>query len=237
MRAILAAFAYFSIFPVGAKRVREGPTAVSIAALPLVGAVVGALAGCGGLLAAAYLTPIIGCAIAFVLMVALSGAMHVDGFLDSCDALFASVAPSRRLEILKDPRHGTFAVAGMAIACVLSLAALIAYPPQRLPEVLAFTGALARACAVLTAVSYGYGDGARSPAWACALAFALLLAASFALAPFAWIAVVAAAAVALLLARWIASRLGGTLRGDSYGFIIVAIEVLLLLALTVLYRR
>lgn len=234
MKALLAAFAYFSILPVGASRVREGPNAASIAALPLVGAVVGALAGLGGWLAAAYLGPIVGAAIAFVLMLVLSGAMHVDGFLDSCDALFASAEPSRRLEILKDPRHGTFAVAGMAIACVLSLAALIAFPAQRLPEVLAFTGALARACGVLPAVTYGYGGGARSPAWACAIAFALLLAASFALAPFAWIAVPAAAAVSLLLARWIARRLGGTLRGDSYGFIIVAIEVLLLLALVAL---
>src|SRR5258708_20357268 len=47
--------------------------------------------------------------------VALTGGLHLDGLADSCDGLLATVTPERRLEIMKDPRAGSWAVAGIAL--------------------------------------------------------------------------------------------------------------------------
>lgn len=50
-------------------------------------------------------------AVVFVLIpVAVSGGIHLDGFLDTSDALGSWQEPEKRLEILKDSRAGAFAV-------------------------------------------------------------------------------------------------------------------------------
>lgn len=49
----------------------------------------------------------------------VTGAIHLDGFLDVVDAVRSCAAPEKRREILKDPHVGSFAVVG----CVLVLLA------------------------------------------------------------------------------------------------------------------
>src|SRR5438105_1046690 len=47
--------------------------------------------------------------------VILTGGLHLDGFADCCDGLLATVSLERRLEIMKDPRTGSFAVVGLVL--------------------------------------------------------------------------------------------------------------------------
>jgi adenosylcobinamide-GDP ribazoletransferase len=101
-------------------------------------------------------------AVAFGGVIVLSGAVHLDGFLDACDALVASVPPERRLEIMKDPRHGTFAVAGFAVVGAWWIAALATIPAAQLPAALAFAGGASRCAAVLTAYVLPYGRAGAS---------------------------------------------------------------------------
>jgi adenosylcobinamide-GDP ribazoletransferase len=42
--------------------------------------------------------------------IALTGGLHLDGFMDSSDAFFSYRSRERRLEIMEDPRVGSFAV-------------------------------------------------------------------------------------------------------------------------------
>ena len=49
------------------------------------------------------------------LWAALSGGLHLDGWADCCDGLLNASAPARRLEIMKDPRLGTFGGAGLVL--------------------------------------------------------------------------------------------------------------------------
>jgi adenosylcobinamide-GDP ribazoletransferase len=220
------------------------PDAASLAALPLVGAVLGGLAGLAAwgvsFVAPAALVP----ALAFALTIVLSGAIHIDGFLDCCDAAFASVPPERRLEILKDPRHGTFAVAGMAALTVLWLSALAALPAARLPALLAFSGAAARWAVVLNALFVPYARGgavtrafeSRPSAWLLALEGLALAACAVALAPWLWALLALAAALALGLGSWLKRVFGGGLVGDAYGFSIVCVEVALLAGIACMQR-
>jgi cobalamin synthase len=140
--------------PVGAA---GAPDARALAWLPLVGCAIGALAGVAAWGASFVAPEPFVVATAFAASIVLSGAVHLDGLLDACDALAASVPPERRLEIMKDPRHGTFAVAGFAVVGVWWLAALWSIPPGVLPFALAFSAGTARAAAVLNAYALPYG--------------------------------------------------------------------------------
>ncbi len=57
-------------------------------------------------------------ALVVVAAVALSGALHLDGLIDTCDGVFATATPERRLEIMRDSRVGSYgALAGRSSCC------------------------------------------------------------------------------------------------------------------------
>jgi adenosylcobinamide-GDP ribazoletransferase len=217
--ALLSATAYFTILPVGA-RARVAPNAEMLLALPLIGAVVGVTAGTAAWLLSFVAPHAFVVAAVFALSVILTGAIHLDGFFDSCDALFASVTPQRRLEILKDPRHGSFALAGFGVIVVFWLAALWSLPVAELPAALAFSAALARWSALLNA-----GFIADVPWWPQAVLGGVLLISAFMLGGRGVSAFLCAVAAALLGGQWAKRCLGGRLTGDTYGFLIVVSEV------------
>jgi len=57
-------------------------------------------------------------------MVAVAGAMPEDALADAMDGLFGGATIERRLEIMKDSRHGTYGVAALCLYVVLRVAAL-----------------------------------------------------------------------------------------------------------------
>lgn len=69
-------------------------------------------------------------ALALVAGVLVTGAFHLDGLGDSADALVGGNTPERRLEILKDSRHGTYGVAAI-VGQLLIQYALISSQPVR----------------------------------------------------------------------------------------------------------
>jgi adenosylcobinamide-GDP ribazoletransferase len=196
-----------------------------LAFLPLVGAAVGGLAGAAGWATALVAPRALAVAVTFAALIVLTGALHVDGFLDTCDALFASVSPQQRAQILKDPHHGTFAVAYFAVASVVWLAALWNIEPVRLPLALAFAGATARWIAVGLAYRTPYGTAGAVPPRAIHAAMGILV---LVLGWSYWghaVVLIAVGGGTLAAAHWMKGRLGGQLPGDVYGFLIVATEI------------
>jgi adenosylcobinamide-GDP ribazoletransferase len=241
LRGLRAALSYFTILPVGAT---AAPEASALAWLPIVGALTGVISG-----AAAYAVSLLAphplaVATAFGASIVLTGAIHLDGFLDGCDAFFASTIPERRLEILKDPRHGTFALAGFAVLAAFWLAALWSLPPAILPLALAFAAAAARWSAIVHALWIGYGRPAaptrafetRLSPVAILLDLALVVALAIALGAAGARALAVAIALGTLCVLWIRGRLGGGLVGDAYGFTIVVAEVGALVACAIAIR-
>jgi adenosylcobinamide-GDP ribazoletransferase len=169
-------------------------------------------------------------AIVFGLSIVLTGAIHVDGFLDTCDAAFAQATPQRRLEILKDPRTGSFAVAYFAVAAACWLAALFALPVASLPQTCALAAGSARLGAVLCAYD-------RGPSPVVLGVNAILVAALAGIvAPWAWTVLAGAIALALLQGAALRRALG-TLTGDAYGCIIVCGEIAALAGSAILFHR
>ena len=109
--SILMAFSLYSRIPVPQAQWKEENMRWCICFLPLVGVVIGALQAaaffvmtrlaCGALLRTSILT---------ALPALLSGGIHLDGFLDTCDAIHSYKGREDRLAILKDPHAGAFAI-------------------------------------------------------------------------------------------------------------------------------
>jgi len=218
----------------------------TMAFYPLVGALIGGLLaglawllGQSGLDARASLLP---AALALAAWAGITGALHLDGWADCCDALFVPVSRERRLEIMKDPRLGGFGAAGLILLLLVKLAALqgVMAGVHALPALIAIP-ALARWAAVIAARAYpsarpgGMGDyfrrglGRRELMIATAIA-ALAAAPLLWRGPFLW----AAAGLALLaMASLARARLGG-LTGDVYGAIIELAETAALVAIAAL---
>src|SRR5437879_10289558 len=67
-------------------------------------------------------------ALLVVALVILTGGLHLDGLMDSCDGLFGGSTRERKLEIMRDSRVGSFGALGsvcvllLKFACFASLA-------------------------------------------------------------------------------------------------------------------
>ncbi|WP_053227449.1 adenosylcobinamide-GDP ribazoletransferase [Solirubrobacter soli] len=113
---MLTAVAFLTRIPV------RGGSDLTRAALffPLVGALVGGIAAGTRALADQALPPLPATLLAVTAAMIVSGALHEDGLADVADALGAHTTRERRLEILKDPRVGTFGALALIVAIGIS---------------------------------------------------------------------------------------------------------------------
>src|SRR5919198_4922235 len=123
-RAAAAAVTFLTRVPLGRAFALDAADVARGALLfPLVGAGVGAAAGGAAVLAHLALSPLVAGALAVGVAVALTGAMHVDALADTADACGARTR-ERALEIMRDPRIGSFGAAAVALDLLLKSAAV-----------------------------------------------------------------------------------------------------------------
>jgi adenosylcobinamide-GDP ribazoletransferase len=171
-----------------------------------------------------------------VLWAGLTGLLHLDGFMDSCDGLLPPRDPARRLEIMKDSRIGAFGAVGVVLLLLIKFNALTALPQAyRMPALItipvlarwAMTWAmvrypLARREGTSVFFSAGLGRTQIIAASVVAVLTALVLLNWFGLALLA-----AAWLVTTLVAGLAMARISG-LTGDVYGAICELTETILL---------
>ncbi len=194
----------------------------AFAYFPLVGGLIG-----GVLAALAWALPFSAAVNAVLVLAAwviITGGLHLDGLGDSCDGLLASVPVARRLEIMKDPQTGSWAVIGLILVLLgkwaslmqMSIPALLVLPP-----VAGRWGMVLQASAFAYARESGLGGYFRQGLGRVQVIIATVTALVLFVAFGGWIAGLAVAAVTLVMAfglgRWAAGRLGGGLTGDVYG--------------------
>jgi adenosylcobinamide-GDP ribazoletransferase len=217
----------------------------AVAWFPLVGAVL------GGILVAADLllgwlqaATLVRATVVVVLLVLLTGALHLDGLMDTCDAAFVHATPERRLEIMRDPHVGAFGATGLAAVLLLKVAALEALPGTSAmrAEAVLLAPILGRWGIAIAAATFPYGrpgglgEQVKASATSRGLGIASILPVSLALAllPTGLGLLLLAALAAWLLGRWLSTLLPG-LTGDSYGALCELVETLVLLAFAPLH--
>ncbi|MEM8858318.1 MAG: adenosylcobinamide-GDP ribazoletransferase, partial [Chloroflexota bacterium] len=83
---------------------------------PLIGFIIGSLVLGSMWLIESFLADPIVAMIGLSVWVLLTGGLHLDGLADCCDGLLGAASKEKRLDILKDPRTGSFAVIGLILA-------------------------------------------------------------------------------------------------------------------------
>jgi adenosylcobinamide-GDP ribazoletransferase len=238
-----AAIQFLTRVPVG--RDTAADTAAVVVWFPVVGALVGAAVG--GIAAGLdHAVPsAVAAAVAVLSGVLITGAFHEDGLADTADAIGGGWTPERRLEILKDPHHGTYGVAALGGSIVLRVVAVASLGPAAAFAGLVAAHAVARGVAVATmgavpvARREGLGaDFARSVGAGRALVANLIAIGLGALATGWWIGpLAAAAAVAAAVAAWLSWRAFGGITGDVLGAIEQVAECAVLVVATGLARH
>jgi adenosylcobinamide-GDP ribazoletransferase len=213
----------------------------SVGWFPLVGVLLGgALAGINWLLGFAF-APAVTAALVLTAWVLATGALHLDGFLDSCDGLFGGHTPEARLRIMRDERAGAFAVIGGVLLLLLKFATLVSLSDRLVPLLMA--PVLGRWGVSLAVVGFPYGRpdglgrvmkdhaGWRQAVLASGVALGSVAAAAVTLNEH-WrppLALILAAVGTWGVSCFVLRRLPG-LTGDVYGMLCEVLEVVVLLA-------
>src|SRR5262249_46611727 len=122
---VRVALGFLTRLPVGA----TGSLAAAAWAFPVAGLVVGGVAALIFALAAwLSLPPAVAAILAIAAAIALTGALHEDGAVDSADGLAGGGDPEHRLAIMRDSRIGSFGVIALVLVLGLRAAALATLP-------------------------------------------------------------------------------------------------------------
>lgn len=238
---LVMALRFFSRLPTG-DRPFEPPDLTRIAvALPFASVII-ALGPAALLMLLGFVLPgYFAAALAVAAVLAVTGAMADDALADAADGLVGGATPERRLEIMKDSRHGTYGVAALCLYIVLRVVALgslaAAHGPAAAAAVLVAATVLARSSSLWLSlelpnaraggVSASAGRVGRN-SFGIGLLFSAVIAFIVA-APFtSLVAVVLAFLVAGLIAwGWTAAcrKLVGGQTGDLIGALQALIEV------------
>lgn len=132
--SFLIAFAMFSKIPVPRADWDKENMKYMMCFFPGIGAVIGLLIfGYGKLCALADFGSVMRAAGFVLIPVIITGGIHLDGFLDTVDALSSYQPKERKLEILKDSHAGAFAIIMGCAYFILALGAWSEMPDAALP--------------------------------------------------------------------------------------------------------
>ena len=129
--SFVIAFATYSRLPMPQVEWSEENRRYAMCFFPLVGMVIGGLiwlwlCACGWL----ELNALVKGAVGAVIPLLVTGGIHMDGFMDTTDALASWQPREKKLEILKDSHTGAFAVMGCAAYMLLLTAFLSMAKPK-----------------------------------------------------------------------------------------------------------
>jgi adenosylcobinamide-GDP ribazoletransferase len=242
VRAVRLALAFLTIVPIASERdgeMDDADLAASRFAFPIVGALIGAVLAVVGLgLGNAHVDSGLAAFVLLAVWVCVSGGLHLDGLADTCDGLFLWGEPARRLEVMRDPRVGSFGVTAIVLVLLGKFAALRALDSGERAHAILAAAAIGRTLILLTAgVSrYARPDGtgriiveAATP-WDACLACLVSLAIG---AGAAGLTGFTAASVAIIVAWVIAlacrRKLAGV-TGDVLGAVVELVELAVVLS-------
>ncbi len=247
--AFVIAFSTYSRLPMPQVEWSERNMRYAICFFPLIGAVIGALVlGWGWVCRALELNPLLAAAGWTALPLLITGGIHMDGFCDTVDALSSHQDRARKLEILKDPHTGAFAVIFCGVWLLLYAGAAAQAPFPRGAAVAAWGYVLSRALSGLALANWkgarpsgmlqSFASASHRTAVTAAMAGYVLLAAAGMLlcAPVGGGAALLAAALVFAHYRRMSHKQFSGITGDLAGYFVQMCELAVLLACALTHR-
>jgi adenosylcobinamide-GDP ribazoletransferase len=250
LRELVAAIRFLTILPVpgtaylfDTDEEEQSGFIIGAAYFPLVGLLLAALLWLLLLLTGAILPPLVLAALLVLVQTVLTGGLHLDGLMDSCDGLFGGSTPESRLEIMRDSRVGSFGVLGGVCVLLFRFAAIASIRVNLLMVALFMVLPVARWGMILAVGLFpgarlsGLGSAFRRTITGPRLLVAgitsliIVLIAGHLAGLLVWLV---GTLVALAVGALINRQLGG-LTGDSYGAIEEITEIVLLLFIILLH--
>ena len=219
IRGIAVAFSTYSKIPMPQFVWKEEDMRYSMCFFPWIGAVIGAILwGWFRLSALLGISTLAFILISAALPLIITGGFHVDGFMDTMDALHSYQPRERKLEILKDSHIGAFSVIKLAEFGLIYVAALSQIVDYRALEVFCCGFFLSRCLSGLSVVSF---RSAKTDGMLYHFACVLVM---LGLSLLAGILAVAAAFAVFGYYRWRSYREFGGITGDTAGYFLTLCE-------------
>ena len=214
----------------------------STAYFPVVGVVIGLILVGLNLLLGLILPPPVVNVLLVVFLVVISGGLHLDGFIDTCDGIAGHKTTEERWQVMHDSRVGGFGIIGACLLLLVKYVSLNSVPEPLLMMTLVLMPVISRWAMVYAIFAYPYArpsglgkvfkQGANwqrfTPATLIALAVAIVLAQLVGVAIMlgTWVMTIA-------MASYLKRKFSG-LTGDTYGAVNEVAEVCVLILVILL---
>jgi len=239
----LAALQFLTIIPLPWRHeVSPEELGRSVGYFPIVGIIIGLiLVGLNWLLRAVLPPPLVN-GLLIVCLVVISGALHLDGFVDTCDGIAGHKTVEDRWQVMHDSRAGSFGIIGVFCLLLLKYISLNSVPETSLMIALVLMPVVSRWAMVYALFAYpsarpsGLGkvfkQGASKLRFAMATIIALVVA--VVLAQLAGLAIIFGIwLIVIVIAAYLKRKFSG-LSGDTYGAINEVAEVCVLILVSLL---
>ena len=254
LRTIAVTFARYSRIPMPRFNWEDEDMKYSLAVFPWVGAVIGlvyVLMFRGG--RAAGMPDIAVCFLMTATPLVITGGFHLDGFMDVSDARSSYGSREKKLEILKDPHIGAFAVIRLCILGLIYIACLVTMLGSEDADALVTVTAagffMARGFSALSVLTFksakkegmlyyeASSAGAGRKANIVMTVIWLVLASAFMIytSPVAGVLETAAAIVCFFIYKQMSYREFGGITGDTAGWFVCVCETAMVVV-TLFYR-
>ena len=147
------AWGMFCAIPCPCKIWDEEARPLMLVCLPLVGLIIGGLWALLGFVLSLFSLGMFAAALMAILPYLLTGFIHLDGFMDCCDAILSRRDLAERQRIMKDSHTGAFAVICVCILMLVIASAFSIFDFKEKYMALLLIPAASRACAGLAVMS------------------------------------------------------------------------------------
>lgn len=129
MKGFISAVRFLSVIPLGKPGTFAPETMVSW--FPVAGLLLGAITLLADLTAGCLWPASVVSVLDVLMLIFLTGALHLDGLADTADGLYGRREPEKALEIMKDSRVGAMGLVAVAALLMVKATALSACGPDR----------------------------------------------------------------------------------------------------------
>jgi len=238
----LAALSFLTVIPLPRRReVSPEQVGSSLVYFPVVGIIIGLiLAGLYWLLRL-ILPSVVVSGLLLIFLVVLTGGLHLDGFVDTCDAIAGHKTPEARRQIMRDSRAGALGMVGVCCLLIVKYVSLNSVPESLMMATLGLMPVVSRWAMVYAIFAHPYArpsglgkvfkEMASRRRFVVATLIAVAVAIALARLP-GLIIMLGVWVIAAAMAAYLKGKFSG-LTGDTYGAMneVAEVSVLILVCL------